>query len=595
MNTVASTASRLLALLALAALLPACDKDDDLPAAPVVPPAENANILLAGGTQLAALPTSNPAGINTPLALSGVAINDVLVSIDRRPQNNVLYGLGFDAAAGTVQLYAISHVTGFCTPIGTPAAFVASDGTTPSPVVGPRFGMDFNPTADRIRVVTESGQNFRLNPNTGAAVDGDLGVPATPGLNMDGQINAGTSTVQETAYTNNSSNMVTTTQYTLDATTDSLFIQNPPNSGTQTLGLTLLPAVDFVRGFDIPAGVDVAVSNTAAVGQGIAVVRFAGQAVDSVARVNLTTGALTDDGSLGAVTAAGLSVLDLNALPAVALDSAGTSLIRFAAATPGTTTTVAVTGVTAGETLVGIDFRPHNGQLYAIGVNPTTDTATAYVLDPQTGTATAVGAASQIAFTTDGVTVVDFPDPAVVSWGVDFNPTVDRIRVVTESGLNFRVHPGTGAPVDFSGGVTGVNPDGALSGAATGASSTAYTNSFVQLAGSGFTTQYALDPVGNTLCLLTNPNAGAMGSPLAVTLGGLPLDFSGASGFDISDDVRVAASSTPAVGSGYAALTVGGVCGLYRINLATGAATLLGSIGAGNPLRGLTVGQRSVK
>ena len=60
---------------------------------------------------------------------------------------------------------------------------------------------------------------------------------------------------------------------------------------------------------------------------------------------------------------------------------------------------------------------------------PTSNTATLYVISTRTGVAAAVGTVGQIAFTTDGVTPVDLPDPATVGWGFDFNPAADRIRV----------------------------------------------------------------------------------------------------------------------------------------------------------------------
>ena len=64
--------------------------------------------------------------------------------------------------------------------------------------------------------------------------------------------------------------------------------------------------------------------------------------------------------------------------------------------------------------------------------------------------------------------------------------------------------------------------------------------------------------------------------PLPITLGGSALDFSEANGFDIPASVRVGTSNVSATGNGFALLTVGGATGLYAIDLATGAATLLG-------------------
>jgi hypothetical protein len=56
------------------------------------------------------------------------------------------------------------------------------------------FGFDFNPAADRIRVVSNTGQNLRLHPDTGAVVDGDAavdGVQPDPSLRYAwGDVNA---------------------------------------------------------------------------------------------------------------------------------------------------------------------------------------------------------------------------------------------------------------------------------------------------------------------------------------------------------------------------------------------------------------------
>ena len=90
---------------------------------------------LVGGNSIAAFATTFPQGIEAPLALTGVTAGDTIVSIDRRPQNGFLYGLGFNATAGSVQLYSISGTTGFATPIGATGSFVAADGVTPAPVV----------------------------------------------------------------------------------------------------------------------------------------------------------------------------------------------------------------------------------------------------------------------------------------------------------------------------------------------------------------------------------------------------------------------------------------------------------------------------
>jgi hypothetical protein len=54
---------------------------------------------------------------------------------------------------------------------------------------------------------------------------------------------------------------------------------------------------------------------------------------------------------------------DLGGAPAIGLSTNGANLVRFNTGTPGTSTTVALGAIVAGETLVGIDFRPRTGPL----------------------------------------------------------------------------------------------------------------------------------------------------------------------------------------------------------------------------------------
>src|SRR5439155_1573089 len=84
-----------------------------------------------------------------------------------------------------------------------PAVAFALSGTA---TVG--YGFDLNPAADRVRVVAGS-LNFRVNPNTGAPIDGDntgLTSGTVTGTNPDGPINTGTTNVDAAAYTNDQPN-----------------------------------------------------------------------------------------------------------------------------------------------------------------------------------------------------------------------------------------------------------------------------------------------------------------------------------------------------------------------------------------------------
>ena len=536
------------------------------------------------GSNLVSFDPSNPTVGNT-IGITGLTTGDTLVGIDFRPQNGLLYGLGVNTTSNTATLYAVSTQTGQATAVGAPFSFVDAGGGA---VIFPAgdYGFDFNPTVDRIRVTTDSGLNFRINPSNGAPVDGDGN--AANGTNPDGSINgAGVVGVSDNAYTNNQPNQAVTTLYTLDPATNQLFIQNPPNNGTQTVPVAITldgTVLDFsaVHGFDIPAGVNVAAANSQVSGSGLALLTVGG--TTGLYGIDLTTGAATRIGDFldGATLVRGLAIQnDLGGIPAIGLSADGTQLLRFNTATPGTPTSVALSGVIAGETVVGVDFRPQTGQLYAFAVNATANTATLYLVDPQNGAATAVGTPGQIAFVDAvGLNPIDLP---AGGYGMDFNPTVDRIRITTDSGLNFRINPNNGAAVDTDGNAAnGINPDGSINGlpiGSTGVSANAYTNSFGQPLAGGVTTLYTLDAFSNSLFIQNPPNAGTLTGQVGVTLGGSALDFTSVNGFDIPAGVRVSTSNSAAAGVGFAGLTVGGVNSLYSINLVSGEATNLGAIG----------------
>jgi hypothetical protein len=248
--------------------------------------------------------------------------------------------------------------------------------------------------------------------------------------------------------------------------------------------------------------------------------------------------------------------------------------------------------------MAAVAWRPQTGQLLGLGVNSTNDTGTLYVLDPQTGAGSAIGAAGSVAWVDASSSAVDLP-AASAGWGIDVSPASDRVRVVAGGGLNARVNPVSGLPADGDPGTPGTNPDTSQTGlppGATGVTATTYTNAFTQPLGAGATTQYVLEPATNQLLIQNPPNAGALTAGKTVTLGGAPLDFGAVAGLDLPGEVAVTTSGTTASGEAIAALTVGATPGVYRIDLTTGAATLLGatstalaSVAVGDAQRGAPV------
>jgi hypothetical protein len=519
--------------------------------------------------------------------VQGVQPGDWLVTIDVRPQNGRLYALGHNPVLGSLRLYHVDIAGPALRAMAVGESGTLSDASgLPINIQASGFDIDFNPTVDRLRVVSSSGLNARMNPNNGAFIDGDFGNPGSPspGTNPDGPLNiAGMpADAMGTAYANNRINTGITTQYSLSHSADRLYIQNPPNSGTLTMALPITvdgSPIDFGSsgGLDIEPGIDAPSANAPAPGRAVAALSVGGQS--RLYRIDLQTGAATDQGPLG-----GLNVLDIAvlALPATAkvLNLAGDRLGRLPLGNPALTTYATVSGVVAGERLVGIDLRPATGQLYALGIDAANDRGTLYLLEPQsaggTAAATPVGAPGRIAYVDGNGVPVDLSDlPA----GFDFNPTVDRIRFMDASGLNARINPNDGSPVDGDSGSAGVNPDGSVQAElGTQIAGTAYTGS-VPMA--PFTTQYTLDQAFARLSIQNPPNAGVQTMQMALTRNGQPFEFGGETGFDIPAGVTAPAANQPAAGQGFFTAADGnGAPALFAISLSDASVDLIGAFNA---------------
>lgn len=164
--------------------------------------------------------------------LPGLAEGERIVGLDVRPANRQLFAL-----TNMSRLYIVQRGKARVTSLGP--------GTLSPALSGAAFGFDFNPTVDRIRVVADSGQNLRLNPNTGetAFSDGVLRYGDADGV-------AGSAPVAvASAYANNVAGATTTTLYDIDSARDVLAIQAPPNEGVLTtvgpLGVNLVGPVSF--------------------------------------------------------------------------------------------------------------------------------------------------------------------------------------------------------------------------------------------------------------------------------------------------------------------------------------------------------------
>ena len=182
--------------------------------------------------------------------VAGLSDDKSLVGIDYRIQDGKLYGVGnkggiYTLSVGTAKATKVSQLS------------VALDGNS--------FGVDFNPAANRLRVISDSGQNLRHN------IDDPMGMPAAGKTVVDGTLTYPPATIPATgvtaaAYTNNDLDPSTaTTLFDLDTTLDQISVQSPANAGS--LAPTGKIGVDAgsSAGFDIysPLGNGKAASATA--------------------------------------------------------------------------------------------------------------------------------------------------------------------------------------------------------------------------------------------------------------------------------------------------------------------------------------------
>lgn len=240
----------------------------------------------------------------TPRATTNVqvtGVDGILLGIDHRPFNNLLYGL-----TNTNNIYTINPFTGAATFVSTLSTPFTGGFTS---------GVDFNPVPDRLRVVGANGQNFRINVDTGAVI-------------VDGAINPGDPDITAVAYTNADNDPTTgTTLYDIDAATAQLFVQNPPNNGTLApVGSLGVGQISQVGGFDI--------LTTNGVNTGFAALTVSN--VTKLFTIDLSSGAATEVGTIGhgRTPLVGLAASSAEAVPepttmaGLALAGAGLTAIR---------------------------------------------------------------------------------------------------------------------------------------------------------------------------------------------------------------------------------------------------------------------------
>jgi hypothetical protein len=253
-------------------------------------------------------------------------------------------------------------------------------------------------------------------------------------------------------------------------------------------------------------------------------------------------------------------------------------LLRFDGDSPRDVRRMKITGLNPGTSLVGIDFRPsaqapataQQNKLYGVS-----DDSYIYTIDPRTGEAT-----QGAQLTANGAPVVLLG----TSFGLDFNPEVDRLRIVSDQDQNLRANVDTGAttvdgPIQYATGDPNVGQNPSVG-------SVAYRNSqptaFNTDPATSVTELYDVDSQTDDFAEQDPPNNGTL-----ITEGELDRNIQEPSGFDI-----VTRGDSPAGDRGFAALKPMGSEStfFYSVNLEDGNTSMIGRIGArGTTIEGIAI------
>lgn len=216
--------------------------------------------------------TGSPSRTRQLGKVAGLSKDRKLVGIDFRVQNAKLYGVGDRGG-----VYTLNTRTAKATKVSQLTVALS----------GRYFGVDFNPAANRLRVISDNGQNLRHNIDDAAAprtttVDTKLTNPTMPPSTALGVTAAG--------YTNNDLDPNTATSlFDIDTTNDRVSLQSPANSGT------LAPTGNLGVNAGPDAGFDIYFSHRNRTNTGYAALRTGSSY--RFYEVNVLTGAAEDHGA----------------------------------------------------------------------------------------------------------------------------------------------------------------------------------------------------------------------------------------------------------------------------------------------------------
>lgn len=271
-----------------------------------------------------------------------------------------------------------------------------------------------------------------------------------------------------------------------------------------------------------------------------------------IAAATIAGGVLLAGASVAGATTSATKKCDghKNRLEVVGLTTNG-RLVCFSVDSPGKARTIGkLTGLTGDSRLIGIDFRPSTGALYGLG-----NAGGVYTVTIEKAKA-------------EKVTTLNGASLTGTLFDIDFNPTVDKLRVVSDTGQNLRIDVVSGtATVDTALTNPPVPPAAPPGATATGVTGAAYTNN--DTSADTATTLFDLNTATDQVAVQSPANGGT----LAPT-GKLGVDTSAVVGFDIYSSLRGGVADA---NSAFASLTVGGKSAFYRIDLLTGDADKAGT------------------
>jgi hypothetical protein len=473
---------------------------------------------------------ANPEKLCSSATIVGLDANETILDLDMQPSTGVLYALTRVGNTGRVR--RVDPYGGTLSP--TVAISV--------PLNGSAFGTDFSPAGTApLRIVGDSGQNILVTDlETGAAT-------ASPALHGAGTAATGA------AYSDSVLGAGTATLYVIDPATDHL---STVNASTGVLADVGALGADIVK----LGGLDIDGRNN---------LGFVASTIGTKTELHtldLRTGALSP--SLGVIGTSTPLLGLTRATPEVFFYGVTTDgkLIRFDINKPASVTVVTdptrkiptdlITGMGPGEYLVSVDFTP-SPNMYGL-----TNIGNLYSVNSSLADASKLGslhadpADSSSPFRTLSGTAFD----------IDFDPTASvPMRIISNTGQNLHISQ-LSPPMAIT--------DPALSGAAgLGIVAAAYTNSF---AGATSTTLYAIDGATNGLMMESPHNSGGL-TPVG------PLGVAGTlAGFDIGGGNNgIALAAMQLAGESFTRL--------YRVDLATGAATQVGNGIGGAALRSIGI------